>query len=95
MKAGRYPTARAEFPQVIKTENLARTKRGKRQYLNNQKTRELIAKSNSLFESKVEIPRIKHGKRQTLDTLINEEALLLAKFLRDEKQTWIPRIDFL
>ena len=23
---------------------------------------------------------------------INEEALLLAKFLRDEQKTWIPRI---
>jgi hypothetical protein len=40
----------------------------------------------------VEIPRIKHGKRQTLDTLINEEAFLLAKFLRKEKKEWIPRL---
>jgi len=32
------------------------------------------------------------GKRQTVETLINEEALLLAKFLRDERKTWIPRI---
>jgi len=39
-----------------------------------------------------EIPRIKHGKRQTLDTLINEEALLLAKFLREEKKEWKPRL---
>jgi hypothetical protein len=31
-------------------------------------------------------------KRQTLDTLINEEALLLAKFLRKEKKEWNPRI---
>lgn len=30
------------------------------------------------------IPRIKVGKRQEIETLINEEALLLAKFLRDE-----------
>ena len=27
---------------------------------------------------------MKHGKRQTLETLINEEALLLAKYLRNE-----------
>jgi len=47
---------------------------------------------NSLFKRKVEIPRIKHGKRQTLDTLINEEALLLAKYLRNEQKTWIPRL---
>jgi hypothetical protein len=32
------------------------------------------------LESTVEIPRIKVGKRQTLETLINEEVLLLAKY---------------
>jgi hypothetical protein len=45
-----------------------------------------------IFNREVEIPRMKYGKRQTLDTLINEEALLLAKFLRDERKTWAPRI---
>lgn len=44
------------------------------------------------FEFKVDIPLIRHGKRQKIETLINEEALLLAKFIRDEKKTWIPRI---
>jgi hypothetical protein len=29
--------------------------------------------------------RIKVGKRQTIDTLINEEALLFAKYLKNEK----------
>jgi len=33
----------------------------------------------------MEVPRIRHGKRQTLDTLISEEAYLLAKFLRSER----------
>jgi hypothetical protein len=28
----------------------------------------------------------------TLETLINEEALLLAKYLRNETKTWTPRI---
>lgn len=41
---------------------------------------------------RVAVPRIRIGKRQTIETLINEEALLLAKFLRDERNTWIPRI---
>ena len=41
---------------------------------------------------KVEIPRIKVGKRQTIETLITEEALLLAKHLRNENREWIPRI---
>jgi hypothetical protein len=49
-------------------------------------------KLNSYFEAYVEIPRIKHGKKQTLDTLISEEALLLAKFLRNERTDWNPRI---
>jgi hypothetical protein len=46
----------------------------------------------ALFESEAEIPRIKHGNRQTLDTLSNEEALLLAKFLRNELTEWNPRL---
>lgn len=46
---------------------------------------------NLLFQRKVEIPRIRHGNKQTIDTLINEEAYLLAMFLRHERKTWIPR----
>ena len=30
------------------------------------------------------------AKKQTVETLINEEALLIAKYLRNEKQTWSP-----
>jgi len=40
----------------------------------------------------VEIPRIRHGNKQTIETLINEEAYLLAKYLRNEKPSWKPRI---
>jgi len=47
---------------------------------------------NSLFNCEVEIQRIKHGKKQTLDTLISEEALLFAKFLRNERKEWNPRL---
>jgi len=43
-------------------------------------------------ELEVEVPRIRIGKKQTIETLINEEALLLAKYLRDERKTWTPRI---
>ena len=52
-------------------------------------TNELAESLESLFERIVSIPRMRHGNRQTLDTLINEEAYLPAKFLRNEKQTWI------
>lgn len=41
---------------------------------------------------KVDVARIKHGNRQTLETLINEEALLLAKYLRNERDAWSPRM---
>ena len=37
--------------------------------------------------SMVDIPLIRQGKKQKIETLINEEALHLAKYLRDEKRT--------
>ena len=58
-------------------------------------TNEFIKRLNAYFESKVEIPRMKVGKGQKLETLIDEEALLLAKYLRDEKKSWVPRIAIL
>jgi len=50
-----------------------------------------MKRSFKYLECKVEVPRMRIGKRQTIETLINEEALLLTKFLRDERKTWIPR----
>jgi len=44
------------------------------------------------MHAKVEIPRIKHGKRQEIESLLNEEALLLARYLRSEKNEWAPRL---
>ena len=77
---------------IMKDERTTRKRWGKREYLNVSKTRELERGLNELFECWVDVPRIKHGSRQTLETLINEEALLLAKYLRDEKNSWLPRI---
>lgn len=76
----------------MKTERLSRKRKGKREYLNDLQTRDFMKQLYRHFESKVEIPRIRVGKKQTIETLINEEALLLAKFLRDEQKTWTPRI---
>jgi len=67
-------------------------KKGKRIYLNESKTRELTRKIHDYFERKVSVPRIKHGNRQEIESLINEEAMLLASYLRDEKKNWTPRI---
>jgi CRISPR-associated protein Cas1 len=77
---------------TVKTEELSRSKKSKRQYLNDVKTRELTSRLNSYFESKVDIPRIRVGKNQTIETLVNEEALLLAKYLRNEHESWVQRI---
>ena len=51
-----------------------------------------MKKLSVYFEYKVDVPRIKFGKTQTIETLINEEALLFAKFLRNEQNAWTPRI---
>jgi hypothetical protein len=40
----------------------------------------------------VEVKRLRNGEHQTLETLINEEALLFAKYLRGEAKSWVPRI---
>jgi len=77
---------------VLKTEWFSVNRLGKRQVLNREKTKELTERLNDYFERKVEIPRIKHGNKQTIETLINEEAMLLGKYLRSEIQTWKPRI---
>jgi hypothetical protein len=44
------------------------------------------------LKTKVSIPRIRMGSQQEIETLVNEEALLFAQYLRNEKQTWTPRI---
>jgi len=54
-----------------------------------------MQKLNMYFEKKVEVPRIRVGERQTLETLINEEALLFAKYVRNERQMWTPRTPLL
>ncbi len=77
---------------VLVTDFMMRLRMGKRIHLCEYETDSLADVLNGLFESTVEIPRMKYGKKQTLDTLISEEALLLAKFLRNEKNQWIPRL---
>jgi CRISPR-associated protein Cas1 len=78
---------------TFKTEKASGQKKGKREYLNDVETKDFNKKLNNYFETTVEIPRIKVGKRQTIETLISEEALLLAKFLRNERNIWNPRIN--
>jgi CRISPR-associated protein Cas1 len=77
---------------VLVTDFMMHLKMGKRIHLCEYETNELAEDLNGLFDRVVEIPRMRHGSKQTLDTLINEEAFLLARYLRNEKQTWIPRL---
>lgn len=51
-----------------------------------------MKKLDEYFLTEVKIPRYRMGKKQEFETLICEEAMLFAKFLRGEKPTWQPRI---
>jgi len=77
---------------ILKTEDCTSNKKGKRQYLNETKTRDLINEMNEHFKRRVQIPRMTIGKRQRIETLISEEASLFAMYLRNERKTWVPRI---
>ncbi len=79
---------------TFKTEKMSGQKIGKREYLNDVETTDFSKRLNDYFKAYVDIPRIKVGEKQTIETLINEEALLFAKYLRNEKKEWIPRIGF-
>jgi hypothetical protein len=67
-------------------------RKGRREYLDDSKTGDLMNSLFAYFEVMVDVPRVKCGSRQTIETLINEEAFLLAKYLRSERETWIPLI---
>jgi len=43
----------------------------------------------------MEVKRIRNGEHQTIETLINEESLLFAKYLRGEAQSWAPRVVYI
>lgn len=77
---------------VVKRESFSSRQKGKREYLSKALTWDLIKGLYEVFGLKVDVPRIKQGRRQRIDTLICEEALLFAKFLRGERKEWLPRI---
>jgi len=84
---------RSDF--IVKSEVLSRKRQGKREYLNSVQTRDLTKRLYLLFECKVDVPRVRIGNRQTIETLISEESLLFAKFLRGERKKWVPRVAIL
>jgi CRISPR-associated protein Cas1 len=76
----------------MKAESASHRKKGRREYLTDSETKILLDELNGFFETKVGVKRIRYGEHQTLETLINEEALLFAKYLRKEIKIWNPRI---
>jgi hypothetical protein len=77
---------------VLKDDNCSANRKGKRQYLNEAKSRDLLNRLSKYFEKQVAISRMRRGEHQEIEALISEEALLFARYLRDEKPTWTPRI---
>jgi len=77
---------------VMQREDYSSNRKGERQYLSKPLAKDMMNKLNLFFETTVEMPRVRHGNRQTAETLINEEALLLAQYLRNERRFWVPRI---
>ncbi|MCJ7469102.1 CRISPR-associated endonuclease Cas1 [Candidatus Bathyarchaeota archaeon] len=61
---------------VLKTEDFS-GKKGKRQFLSDGKAREMINVLDKYFETMVSVPRIRRGRKQELETLINEEVCYL------------------
>jgi CRISPR-associated protein Cas1 len=87
-----YALSLKEKDFVLKEEAFSSNRKGKRQYLKGAKNEEFLKRLNLYFKSKIDISRIKVGKKQEIETLIAEEALLFAKYLRDEIKEWNPRI---
>jgi CRISPR-associated endonuclease Cas1 len=77
---------------TMKYENHSSNRKGKREFLNDSMTNNLVKGLNKYFQSKVDVSRVRMGKHQEIETIINEEALLFAQYLRNEKQEWIPRV---
>jgi hypothetical protein len=77
---------------VLVTDFMMRLKMGKKIHLKEYEADSLADDLSLFFDRMVNVERIKHGNRQTIDTLISEEALLFAKFLRRERNAWIPRL---
>jgi CRISPR/Cas system-associated endonuclease Cas1 len=77
---------------TVKVEDYSTIRKGKREYLKDIQTHSFIKSLNQFFQSKVDVPRMRVGEQQEIETLICEEAYLFAEYLRNEQQEWIPRL---
>jgi CRISPR-associated protein Cas1 len=76
---------------VAKSEEWNR-KRSKRIFLKGNLTDDMTKRLQTYFMKIVRVPRIRKGERQELETLVNEEAYILAQYLRGERENWVPRV---
>jgi hypothetical protein len=60
--------------------------------LKEDKNKAFSKELNAYFTTKVNLPRIHMGRKQKIETLIAEEALQFARYLREEIPSWSPRI---
>jgi CRISPR/Cas system-associated endonuclease Cas1 len=77
---------------TVKSENFSTKRKGEREYLNDPQTHDFVKALDQYFQTKIRMPRVRKGEQQEIETLINEEALLLAQYLRNDKNDWNPRI---
>jgi len=75
-----------------KNEKVGKRKLGKRVYLKDDLSKEMVHELFDYFETKFYIPRVKRGRRQELETLINEEAFRISRYLRLKGESWVPGI---
>ena len=75
-----------------KKEKVGKRKLGKRMYLKDEMSKEMVHKLFEYFQKRYHIPRVKRGKRQELETLINEEAFRISRYLRLKGESWTLRI---
>jgi CRISPR-associated protein Cas1 len=58
---------------VVKTEKYVSNRQGKREYLIDLKTNDLTRRFYAYLDWKVGIPRVGHGDKSSIETLISEE----------------------
>ena len=80
---------------MVKNEDASPPRMGKRVCLDKQKTNDFMTQLDDVFKSTVKVATLRaKGKQQRFETLINEETLLLAKYIKNEKEQWTPRVAF-
>jgi len=67
---------------LVYDEDYSSNKKGKRQYLNEQLTDEFLVEIDSYFKRKVDVPLMRLGKSQRIETLIDKEALRRARMTK-------------